>query len=150
MEIVFYILIFYGLLLGVNYFIICQRLLKLVLQYTEYEVKTKQQVPTEFINLFSIPISELETSGFKFFSYLQCQDLVYTDYSRNWEVLLYNQVCHTFATIGVRRPPESVNLFAISFITFFGDNSMLITLNGQIHGVIGTIPQAIVNEIIWL
>lgn len=58
MEIIFYLLVFYGLILGATYFIICKRLLGLAMQYTNYEIKTEQQVPTEIKNVFSNPILE--------------------------------------------------------------------------------------------
>ncbi len=146
MEYLLYGLAIYCLLIIGRYLIIFQRLLGLTLQYINYDFTDKDQIPVYIRDLFEIPLLELEQLGFKFCCYLDVAQMTYLDASKTWEMLLYNEEFKTFASVDIRSLPESVKLFTINFFTFLEGNLLLQTMNGQAFGVIGKIPNTILQD----
>jgi hypothetical protein len=146
MEYLLYGLAIYCLLIIGRYLIIFQRLLGLTLQYINYDFTAKDQIPVYIRDLFEIPLLELEQLEFKFCCYLNVAQMTYLDASKTWQMLLYNEEFKTFASVDIRSLPESVKLFTINFFTFLEDGVLLQTMNGQAFGVIGTIPNTILQD----
>jgi Zn-dependent protease len=144
MEYLLYGLAVYGLLVAARYLMIFQRLLGLSLQYIDYEIRSGEEIPA-YKDLFEIPLSELESLGFHFHSYFSFND-IYLDVSKSWGMVLYNEAFKTFANVNIRSLPESVRLFSIEFLTFFEDGVLLHTMNGQAYGVIGEMPNTILQD----
>ncbi len=115
--------------------------------YPSYQVTQADTVPSYLKDLFETPIQELEQLGFKPFSYLLYQPMVKVYQQTNWEILLYNKTLKSYATVVVRRLVEPVNLFDIEFYTFFKEKTLLLTVNGKAHGLIGEIPHTIVQDV---
>ncbi|WP_427157702.1 site-2 protease family protein [Aliinostoc sp. HNIBRCY26] len=134
------------LVLFIQYFMTFLQLCKARFQYPKYQVIDTEQVPTYFQDLLQAPIQELEQLGFKPFSYIQYQPMVQANQQPNWEILLYNKSCKTYATIITNRLVEPVNLFDIEFYTFFQDKTLLLTVNCKKHGFIEEVPHAIVQD----
>ncbi|MBD2046167.1 site-2 protease family protein [Coleofasciculus sp. FACHB-64] len=145
MEYLLYGLAVYGLLVACRYLIFFQRLLGLTLQYIDYEIRRAEEIPAYIKDLFEIPLPELEKLGFQFHSYFSFND-IYLDASKSWGMVLYNEAFRTFANVNIRSLPESVRLFTIEFLTFFEDGVLLHTMNGQAYGVIGEIPNTILQD----
>lgn len=135
------------LLVFINYFIIFLQLLQAKFQYPKYRVINPEQVPGYFQDLLQTPIRELQQIGFQPCSYLEYQPMIVTYEKFHWELLLYNKQCRTYATIVINRQIEPVNLFDIEFYTFFKDQTLLLTVNGKLHGFIGEIPRTMVQDI---
>jgi tetratricopeptide (TPR) repeat protein/Zn-dependent protease len=136
----------YALLFIVAYIIIFQRLMKLALQYPTFESRPVEAVPIYLKELFQQPISQLESLGFTVCCYLQMQELSSFDIPKIWGVALYNKAAKTFAKVEIRQACESANLFDIEFLTFFKDRSLLLTMNGKEFGVLGEIPNTIIQD----
>ncbi len=147
MQYLLYPIAIYVLLLFIRYFITFLQLCKSQFQYPNYQVTQADTVPTYLRDLFQTPIRELEQLGFKPFSYLRYQPVVKVYQQKNWEILLYNKALKSYATVVVRRLVEPVNLFDIEFYTFFKEKTLLLTINGKAHGVIGEIPNTIVQDV---
>ena len=141
-----YLIAFGVLLLVISYLITFQQLLKIALQYERYEIKTPTAVPQYLKQLFKQPIQELKQLGFKGRCYLQVEDMFSPNLPKKWGVLLYNQDFRSYALLQIRRFGEPFNLFEIDFLTFFKNRILLYTLNCKAHGIIGNIPQAIVQD----
>src|SRR5579883_2383282 len=136
----------YLLLIGTTYLLVFQRLLRLTFQYLRYMVQPIETVPDYLHALFQAPLAELESLGFQRCGYLQVEPFMKLDASPTWEVLLYSSTTKTYATLGVRRPIETVNPFSITFHTFFQDRTLLLTLNGLAHAIVGQFPNTIVHD----
>ncbi len=146
MQYLFYPLGIYALLILLVYFLVFLRLLKLTLQYPKYEVEKSDKVPVHLKKLFKIAIAELEVLGFKPCCYLQVEEMVKSYPAVSWEVLLYHKAFKTYGKVGIRRPVEPINLFDIEFYTVFQDKSVLLTMNGKQYGVVGQIPNYIIQD----
>ncbi len=134
------------LLIVVRYLIIFQRILKLALQYPKYRLSSAEKVPAYLKELFQKPVQELEQLEFNFCGYLQVKDMFNFDVSDDWQALLYHPSGKTYAKVKIRRPGEPVHLFDIEFFSFFKDKSLLCTINGQVHAIIGEIPATTIND----
>lgn len=135
------------LLLFIQYLLTFLQLRKARFQYPKYQVIKPEQVPRYWQDLLQSAIAELDKLGFKPCSYLKYQPTLAVDHPTNWEVLLYNQEYKTYATIVTHRLVEPVNLFDIDFYTFFKDKTLLLTVNGKLHGLIADIPHTIVQDV---
>lgn len=147
MQYLLYPLAIYIFLIFIRYFITFLQLYKSQFQYPNYQVTQVDTVPSYLRDLFETPIRELEQLGFKPFSYLLYQPIVKVYQQKSWEILLYNKALKSYATVVVRRLVEPVNLFDIEFYTFFKEKTLLLTVNGKAHGLIGEIPNTIVQDV---
>lgn len=147
MQYLLYPILISFLLVFIQYFITFLQLCKTRFQYPKYLVIKTEHVPAYFQDLLQTPIQELEKLGFKPFSYIEYQPMVQANQQPNWEILLYNKSCQTYATIVTNRLVEPVNLFDIEFYTFFKDKTLLLTVNSKKHGFIGEIPHTIIQDI---
>lgn len=147
MSYLLYPLAIYALILALRYIINFLQIRKTVLQYPKYQLKKGDSVPAYLKKLFATAIQELEQFGFKPCSYLQIEPTIKVYPPINWEILLYNQACKTYATVGIRRPIEPVYLFDIEFCSVFQDKSLLLTMNGKAYGLVGENPNLIVQDV---
>lgn len=139
------------LLFGLRYLLTALHLGKLRLQSPEYCPIGAQQVPVYLKALFQAPLAELKQLGFKPCCYIQIRGLAKTEPESLISLLLYHPGCMTYAILGVKLLTEPVDLFEVDFYTLFADptpteQALLITLNGKAYGVVGSIPQAILQD----
>jgi tetratricopeptide (TPR) repeat protein/Zn-dependent protease len=146
MQYLLYPIAFYALLLGIRYFIVMLRLNKLRFQYPKSEIQRAEQVPVHLKQLFQFPIQELRQFSFKPCSYLQVQSMLKLYPPTTYELLLYHSELKTYVKVSIRRPVEPIYLFDIEFYTFFNDRSLLLTMNGKAYGIVGVLPNAIVQD----
>ena len=146
MPYLLYPIAIYLLLTAVTYFMIFQRILGVALQYPRLEIQPENDVPTDLKALFQQPIAELEALGFQVCAYVQAEQVMSLADLKNWSVLLYNKAAKTYAGVEIRFPIEPVNPFATEFLTFFKDRTLLLTINGKLHGLIGEIPNTILQD----
>lgn len=147
MQYLLYPIAIYVLLIVIRYLIVFLLLCKSQIQYPKYQITKADTVPIYLKDLFQIPIKELEQFGFVPCNYLQYQPMVKVCQQTNWELLLYNKELKTYATVVIRRLVEPVNLFDIEFYTFFKDKTLLLTVNGKLHGLMGEFPNTIVLDV---
>jgi cytochrome c-type biogenesis protein CcmH/NrfG/Zn-dependent protease len=147
MQYLLYPVAIYAFFVFIRYFITFLQLCKTQFQYPKYQVTPADAVPSYLKDLWQTPIKELEELGFQAFSYLQYQPMVKTYQQTNWEILFYNKAFKSYATVVVRRLIEPTNLFDIEFYTFFKEKTLLLTVNGKAYGLIGEIPNSIVQDV---
>ena len=147
MQYLIYPIAIYVLLILIRYLILFLLLCKSQIQYPKYQITKADTVPIYLKDLFQTPIKELKQFGFLPCSYLQYQPLSKAYQQKNWELLLYNKALKSYATVVIRCLAEPVNLFDIEFYTFFKDRTLLLTVNGKQHGLIGEFPNTIVQDV---
>ncbi|MEH2441965.1 site-2 protease family protein [Nostoc sp.] len=147
MQYLIYPIAIYVLLIVIRYLILFLLLCKSQIQYPKYQITKTDTVPIYLKDLFQTPIKELEQFGFLPCSYLQYQPISKAYEQTNWELLLYHKALKSYATVVIRRLAEPVNLFDIEFYTFFKDKTLLLTVNGKQHGLIGEFPNTIVQDV---
>ena len=141
-----YAIAFYALLFGLRYLLMFLHLKKEKFQYAEYTLKPSREVPKPIQQVFQSAIQELAPLGFKPCSYRQVRPIFQIQPSTVWSLLFYHPSHKTYAEVDLRLLIESFNCFEITFVTFFRDKSLLLTLNGRLHGVIGEIPNATLQD----
>ncbi|MEE3716178.1 tetratricopeptide repeat protein [Tumidithrix elongata RA019] len=141
---ILYGLAVYALLIGSNYLIVYQRLLKIVLQYSSYEQIQAEEVPPTFIEVFQIQIAELEAMGFEFLTYLKLSPSIPLSPNPTYGVLLCHPEYHTYAEVYFRHLADPANLFDVELYNRFDDGTTLLTMNGKAYGLIGDIPDTTV------
>ncbi|MCC5636163.1 tetratricopeptide repeat protein [Nostoc sp. CHAB 5844] len=146
MQYLLYPVAIYVLFIAIQYVVTFLQLCKAKFQYPKYQVTKSDAVPIYLRKLFQTSIKELEQLGFKPCSYLQYQPIIKVHQQTNWELLLYNKESKTYATVVIKRLVEPVNLFDIEFYSFFQDRTLLLTLNGKLHGLIDEIPNTIIQD----
>ncbi len=146
MELLLYAIAFYALLFCVRYLLFFVHLRKRTIQYPQYEIQQNNTVPAYLKPLFKQSYIELSQLGFEFCNFLEVTPITKLDFPNDWEILLYHPALKTYATVGIKQMIEPTDLFSIAFFTFFQDKSLLLTLNGTSYGVIGEIPNTIVED----
>lgn len=146
MQYLLYPVALYFVLIGIRYLITFLQLRKAVLQYPKFQARSAKTLPAELQQVFQTAIAQLGTYGFKPCCYLEARSMSKVEPPTGWELLLYHCEHKTYAKVGLRLLAEPTDLFEITFYTFFKDRSLLITLNGQAHGVIGKVPKATVQD----
>lgn len=146
MELLLYAIGFYLLLFIARYLLIFLHLQKLTIQYPHHEIQPSETVPAYLKTLFKQPVTELSQLGFKFCNFLLVNPMIKLDFPKDWEILLYHPVHKTYAIVGIRQGIEPTHLFSTTFFTYFKDRTLLITLNGTSYGLLGEIPNAVVED----
>ncbi len=142
----FFGLAFVAITVGIRYFLVFQRLLKLGLQPTRFEVLLPETVP-EFIQpIFQSPLKALEALEFYPCYVLQIDALIYIPDQKTWAMLFYNRRHQTYAIAEVRSNADPTYVFNLEFYTFFKDSTLLLTTNGKASGTIGTMPYTLLQD----
>jgi tetratricopeptide (TPR) repeat protein/Zn-dependent protease len=136
----------YGLVYGLRYLLTFLHLRKLRIQSPAYSLLAADQVPSYLKTLFQPPLAELKGLGFKPCCYVQIRGLAKTEPASLIGLLFYHPGRKTYATLGVKLLAEPGDLFEIDFYTLFTDQTLLLTLNGRAYGVVGTIPQVVLQD----
>jgi len=118
----------------------------MALQYEKYESKEIKEFPGHLKQLFKHPVQELKKLGFKGCCCLQIEEMFSPDIPKEWGVLLYNQEFKTYAIVKKNCLAEPWDWFNIKFFSFFKDKTLLLTTNGEAHGIIDQIPNSIVED----
>ncbi len=136
------------------YLIIFQRLIRLGIQPIQYELRRAndadpndvQGVPAALVPLFQVPLQHLQAQGFEPMGALAVQPLIHGGPRKEWELLLFHPQWQTYAHISLRHPIEPALWYHVAFYSFFQDRTLLLTLNGAAHSLIGTLPQTQVQD----
>ncbi len=130
---------------AIAYVTAIQRLLRSTLSYPAFHLEAFSDQPSHVEPLLKQPVELLQQQGFESVAGLTIQFLA-TAEGQAPGVLMYHPRHHTYAQVTLRRLPEMWDWFEVSFYNFFRDGSLLLTLNGQIHGLVGTLPQTTVLD----
>lgn len=128
------------------FMVIFGQISKIAMQYEKYEIKANKEFPGHLKQLFKYPVKQLQALGFNGCCCLLMETIFSVDLQKEWGVLLYNQEFKTYAIVSMRRAPEPFYWFKIIFFSFFKDKTLLLTTNGEAHGIIHQIPDSIVQD----
>jgi Zn-dependent protease len=146
MELLFYAIAFYALLFAIRYLLVFLQIRKIIIQCPQSEIQPEDAVPGYLKSLFEQVGVELAHLGFEFCSFLQVTPMPKLDFPKDSEVLLYHPALKTYAMVGIKQVFEPTDVFDIRFFTFFQDQSLLLTLNGTSYGVVGQVPNTVLED----
>jgi Zn-dependent protease len=144
------ILIVFGALQLLTFWLQVKRLMQLPLQCPSYEpIGTAPNPSDALAALWAGPIGELQALGFQPCGWFQARKMLALSRTEavQW---LYHPATDTYAELGLKYPADAVDLFQVGFYTFGPDRQpdrqLLLTLNALAHSVIGQIPQTILQD----
>ncbi|NJN49512.1 MAG: hypothetical protein HC805_06770 [Alkalinema sp. RL_2_19] len=123
-----------------------QRLLQIRFRYPRYEVQPLRDLPSDLRQVLKPTVEQLQHLGFKFCGTYRIQKMVHFDQADDQAMLLYHPQCHTFAELEVRWPADGSDLTTVNFYQVFEGGSWLLTMNGQAHGIIASLPDTIITD----
>ena len=142
----FYAIGFLVFLFIVTYGMYVNAILKLRLKRIKAEPGVIEDIPLYLKEVFIPYESELNHLGFEFYFPLIVDSLFANQITKKWIMVYVNQSEKSFATLSLSDLPEPVHSCDIEFITCFSDHCSLNTLNGISHRIIGSIPNAILQD----
>lgn len=129
------------------YFTTCQRLRRIYLQYPEYKPVATDAVPEATRTLLDLCIAELNTFGFQVCTYLRTKSIAQLPIFDKWEVLLHNPEVGAYAIASLSRPTTPYYPFTVDFYSVFRDRTLLITINGEQHGLLTEhMPDTVIQD----
>jgi Zn-dependent protease len=134
------------LLQGVALYLQTQRLLQVRFRYPRYEVQPVRALSADLKAALMPTIAQLKDLGFELCGAYRVQKIVHFEQADDRAVLLYHPEQQTFAEVEVRFPADGKDLTNVNFHQVFHDQTWLVTMNGQAHGVIGQVPDTIVAD----
>lgn len=141
MRFLLYGLAAYGLYLIIYLLIIAVQIWSWIIKPIRFETTTP--FPDDLIRLFDAPIHDLAQLNFEIV-------LRFVTYNilgfKTWSVLLQNPTWRTFAIIDLQPFLHPNTPFSMAFYTFLENGSLLLTLNGLQHTIVGTMPQTILQD----
>lgn len=127
-----------------SHYIIFRRLLGLALQAPRYHAAPFASAPSALLQLAAPTIHKLEMIGFRSIGACEITPLIYQEGATEWELLFEYKDC--FAHIALRHPLEAYAPTKVSFFSFFKNQHLLLTLNGEAHGLIGKLPNTTIAD----
>lgn len=133
-----------ALVLFSSHYIIFRRLLGLALQAPQYRAAPFSSAPSELVQLAAPTIHKLETIGFRSIGAYEITPLIYQEGATEWDLVFEYNDC--FAHITLRHPLEAYAPTKVSFFSFLKNQHLLLTLNGEVHGLIGQLPNTTIAD----
>ncbi len=130
----------------VAFYLQAQRLLQVRFRYPRYEVQRLRDLSADLKQSFAPTIAQLQALGFELCGAYRVQKIFHFDHADDRAVLLYHPQVQSFAEVEIRFPADGKDLTNVNFYQAFNDQTWLLTMNGQAHGVIGTLPETIVAD----
>jgi Zn-dependent protease len=141
------LLVVFLLLQGTVLLLMYKNLMQTKLRQPRYQLESISSLPSYYQRLFQGAIAFMEPLGFEQVSALRVQKMVALDLEAEDRVLwFYHPERATYAEVDLRFPIEGTDVWNISLINYLSDGQWLLTLNGQIHGVIGAYPRTILQD----
>jgi Zn-dependent protease len=141
------LLVVFLLLQGTVVLLMYKNLMQARLRQPRYQLESLSSLPSYYQKLFQTAIAPMEALGFEQVGAVRVQKMVALDLETEDRVLwFYHGETGTYAEVDLRFPVESTDVWNISFISCLSDGQWLLTLNGQIHGVIGAFPQTVLQD----
>jgi Zn-dependent protease len=146
LNLILFLPIFLILLQAVALYIQAQRLLQVRFRYPRYEVQPVRELPSDHKQAFTPTIERLKDLGFELAGAYRVQKMFHFEHADDRAALLYHPAHESFAEVEIRWPADGQDLTNVNFYQAFSDQTWLLTLNGQAHGMIGTLPETIVTD----
>lgn len=135
----------YILVIVIPYFATAKNLLNVLVQPHRYVPRSRDHIPAPFKAVFTQSVGELKPLGFQPITYLQVQNM-YAPGEEEWAALFYNKTYNTYAIVEIRFPLDPTNAFRPTFFTCLQNETVLMTVNGEVHSIVGTMPNTIVTD----
>ncbi len=141
------LLVVFLLLQGTVVLLMYKNLMQAKLRQPRYQMEALSALPSYYQKLFQTAIAPMESLGFEQVGAVRVQKMVALDLETEDRVLwFYHGETGTYAEVDLRFPVESTDVWNISFMSCLSDGQWLLTLNGQIHGVIGAFPRTVLQD----
>lgn len=142
----FFILLLFiaALVIFSSKYILFRQLLKLALQYPSYKTHPLSAAPAELKQLAEPAIAQLQSLGFHLTAACEITPLIYQAGCPEWEIILEQN--GSFAHIALRHPLEAYAPTKVTFYSFLQNGHLLLTLNGEAHGLIGELPATTIAD----
>ncbi|MEC4803621.1 MAG: hypothetical protein SAJ12_04425 [Jaaginema sp. PMC 1079.18] len=144
MQYFVYALVLSALWFGLRYFLIFQRLGRVVLQYPRYNPVAAAAVPDFVRQLFETTGKQLQAWGFE-----PCLDVrvdLMVAGEQRWQQLWYCDRHQSFAWLSIPALPHPQQAVNVDFETFLADGTLLLTINGRSHYIILPMPATWVQD----
>jgi Zn-dependent protease len=146
LNLILFLPIFLILLQVVALYIQAQRLLQVRFRYPRYEVQPVRELPSDYKQAFTPTIERLKDLGFELAGAYRVQKMLHFEHADDRAVLLHHPATESFAEVEIRWPADGQDLTNINFYQAFADQTWLLTMNGQAHGMIGTLPETRITD----
>ena len=146
MQYLLYLLGFYLLILLIQYITVFLRLKKSTVQYPQYSIVPHREIPFHFQTTLASAIAQLEALGFQKITYLKTKPTYKLWSLDNWSAVLVDAENTTCVIVEINFFSEPINLFKYSFYSFLNDDTILLTMNAEKHGVMSEMPQFVMED----
>jgi tetratricopeptide (TPR) repeat protein/Zn-dependent protease len=141
------LLVVFLLLQGTVLLLMYKNLMQTKLRQPHYQLESVASLPSYYQKLFQAAIAPMTALGFEQIGAVRVQKMVALDLETEDRVLwFYHPETGTYAEVDIRFPIESTDVWNIALINCLSDGQWLLTLNGQVHGVIGAFPQTVLQD----
>jgi Zn-dependent protease len=141
------LLVVFLLLQGIVLLLMYKNLMQTKLRQPRYQLESASSLPSYYQRLFQAAIAPMTALGFEQIGALRVQKMVALDLETEDRVLwFYHAETGTYGEVDICFPVESTDPWNISLINCLANGQWLLTLNGQVHGVIGAFPQTILQD----
>jgi Zn-dependent protease len=141
------LLVVFLLLQGTVVLLMYKHLMQTKLRQPRYQLEAFSSLPSYYQSLFQAAIAPMTALGFEPVGAMRVQKMVALDLETEDRVLwFYHGEMGTYAEVEIRFPLESTDVWNISLINCLSDGQWLLTLNGQMHGVIGAYPRTVLQD----
>jgi len=123
-----------------------QSILGYVLKKPRIKIIERSDCPGYLRDFFSIKEKELIELGFTYIYCMLIDDLYVKKYPQKYMFVYYNQKEKSYAELTASDAADNVIPIQVEFATLFAGGKRLRTLNGLKHGVMGTLPNTIIND----
>jgi Zn-dependent protease len=135
------------LLQGTVLLLMYKSLMQTKLRQPCYQLESASSLPSYYQKLFQAAIAPMTALGFEQIGAVRVQKMVALDLETEDRVLWFHHPeTGTYAEVDIRFPIERTDVWNIGLINCLADGRWLLTLNGQVHSVIGAFPQTILQD----
>jgi Zn-dependent protease len=146
LNLILFLPIFLILLQAVALYIQAQRLLQVRFRYPRYEVQPVRELPSDHKQAFTPTIERLKDLGFELAGAYRVQKMFHLEHADDRAVLLHHPATESYAEVEIRWPADGQDLTNVNFYQALSDQTWLLTMSGQSHGMIGTLPETRITD----
>jgi Zn-dependent protease len=146
LNLILFLPIFLILLQAVALYIQAQRLLQVRFRYPRYAVQPVRELPIDYKQAFTPTIERLKDLGFELAGAYRVQKIFHLEHADDRAVLLHHPATESYAEVEIRWPADGQDLTNVNFYQAFSDQTWLLTMSGQSHGMIGTLPETRITD----
>jgi tetratricopeptide (TPR) repeat protein/Zn-dependent protease len=141
------LLVVFLLLQGTVLLLTYKNLMQTKLRQPRYQMEALASLPSYYQKLFQMAIAPMAALGFEQVGAVRLQRMMALDLGTEERLLwFYHPETGTYGEVDLRFPLEGGDAWSLSLVTALSDGQWLLTLNGQMHGVVGAFPRTILQD----